>query len=82
MKKKLHLKLLSMQTRSILSISEYMEITLHLYTINVNSEYFINQLIYESNIALIYYQHKLGLFYLKAWKSQKRPSKLINVYVK
>ena len=31
-----------------------MKTTLHLYTINVNSEYFINQLIYENNIELIY----------------------------
>ena len=43
-----------------------MKPTLHLYTINVNLEYFINQLIFESNIALIYYQRKLGLFYQSA----------------
>ena len=43
-----------------------MKTTFHSYTINVNLEYFIKQLKYKNNIALIYYQSKLGVFYQSA----------------
>ena len=43
-----------------------MKTTLYLFIININLEYFINQQIYENNIALIYYQGKLGVFYQSA----------------